>query len=90
MSIETAITVLRDANANWTKKVEAAGELTSSGETPLEYLVDCLKIRGLPAEMAATKLYVRTKRPREDNSITSVVLDFDDWSDYLKRTGLLK
>ena len=35
--------------------------------------------------MAATTLYVRTKRPRSDNSIASIVLDYDDWAAYVKK-----
>jgi hypothetical protein len=35
--------------------------------------------------MAATTLYVRTKRPRRDDSIASIILDYDDWRAYIKQ-----
>ncbi len=79
-----ASAVILDAAAGFKSWVEASGILTSSNEVPLERLLLCLKRRGLPAEFAAMKLYVRTGRPRTDTSPLSFIMDYADWQDYLK------
>lgn len=85
MTLEEAKQTIENDSASFSNWVMAAGILTSSSESSLEDLVACLKRKGLPAEMAATALYVRTKRPRLDDSIQSIVLDQQDWADYVKR-----
>ena len=77
--------IITDNSATFSNWVHATGVLTSSSESTLEDLILCLKRRGLPAEMAATALYVRTKRPQATNSIESLVVDFDDWAKYVKQ-----
>lgn len=89
MTLEDARKIIRDDAAQWSAWAEAAGVLAQSHESSFEDLLECLKRRGLPAETAVCALYVRTKRPRKDKSIASVVLDYNDWSDYLKRERLV-
>jgi hypothetical protein len=43
----------------------------------------------LPAEYAACALYVRTQRPKQDDRIESIILDHDDWHQYLTEQKLL-
>jgi asparagine synthetase A len=83
MTLQEAKQTIRHDAGGFSEWVYAAGVLTSSRESSLADLLACLKRKGLPAEMAATTLYVRTKRPREDDSIHSIVLDHDDWSKWL-------
>jgi hypothetical protein len=85
MTLNDAKHIIRNDSAGFTKWVLAAGVLTSAQESTLDDLLACLKRSGLPAEMAATTLYVRTRRPRQDNTIASIILDYDDWALYLKR-----
>jgi len=85
MTLEQAKQTIRNDSSAFSEWVFAAGLLTSSQESSLDDLLACLRRRGLPSEMAATTLYVRTKRPRSDDTIASIVLDYDDWATYLKR-----
>lgn len=87
MTLEEAKQIIRNDSSGFPEWVFAAGVLTSSLESSLDDLLACLKRRGLPSEMGATALYVRTKRPRQDNSVFSIVLDYDDWVAYLKQHG---
>ncbi len=84
MTLTEAKEIIRNDLSTFSAWVHAAGVLTSSQEATLDDLLACLKRRGLPAEMAATTLYVRTKRLRKDESIQSIVLDYDDWVAYLR------
>jgi len=77
--------MIRDASLTWNQHVEAAGVITSSKESSYEDLLACLRIRGLPSEWGACSLYVRTRRVRQDSSIESIILDHDDWQNYLKQ-----
>jgi len=83
MTLQEAKQTIRNDAGGFSEWVYAAGVLTSSQESSLNDLLACLKRRGLPSEMAATTLYVRTKRPRQDDSISSIILDHDDWSKWL-------
>jgi hypothetical protein len=85
MTLSEAKQVIRNDSSEFSEWVFAAGVLTSSQESSLDDLLACLKRRGLPSEMAATALYVRTKRPRRDDSISSIVLDHDDWAEYIRQ-----
>jgi hypothetical protein len=82
-SFEDARRMIRDLSLPWKQHVEAAGVITSSKEASNDDLLACLRIRGLPSEWAACALYVRTRRPRKDDTVFSVVLDHDDWQRYL-------
>jgi hypothetical protein len=82
-SLEDARHMIRDLSLPWMQHVEAAGVITSSKEASYDDLLACLRIRGLPSEWAACVLYLRTRRPRKDDTIFSVILDHDDWQRYL-------
>jgi len=85
MTTEEARETIRDDAASFSAWVTAAGVLTSTEESTLEDLLLCLDRKGLPAEMAATTLYVRTKRPLKDNSPLSLVVDSQNWQEYLQK-----
>lgn len=85
MTLAEARAFLKDDDASFVRWCEAAGELCSSRESTFEDWLLCLTRRGLPAETGACRLYVVTKRPRADNTIHSVILDHDDWQQYLRR-----
>jgi hypothetical protein len=82
-SLEDARRMIRDSSLTWMQHVEAAGVITSSKEASNDDLLACLRIRGLPSEWAACALYVRTRRPRTDDTPHSIILDHDDWQKYL-------
>jgi len=84
MSIDEARRAIADDNAGFEKWVLAAGVIASADASSLEDLVRCLRRRGLPSEIAATALYVRTGRPRTGDSIQCLVLDEKDWSAYVQ------
>lgn len=84
MTNEQALEIIRDTNSDFNKCVEASGVLAESDSTPLEHLLECLKRRGLCAEIAAMKLYKRTKRP-SPTSPNEFILDWENWSNYLSR-----
>ena len=86
MTIEEAKQAIQNDTASFSAWVTAAGVLTSSHESSLDDLLSCLNRRGLPAEMAATALYVRTGRARKCDTIESFVTDYADWADYLRKT----
>lgn len=88
MSIEEAIKIIQDSDSSFVKCVEAADVLVKSDATPLVYLLECLKRTGLPAEIAAMKLYKRTKRPGPATSY-EFVASYENWSNYLKEKKLL-
>jgi hypothetical protein len=89
MSLEEARASLKADDAPFVKWCEAAGVLCTSPDSTIEDWLLCLTRRGLPAEAGACKLYVRTKRPRQDASLESFVVDADDWRNYLKREKLI-
>lgn len=84
MNLDEAKKIIRDDSKQFSDWVLAAAVLTSSTQSSLDDLVACLKRTGLPCEMAATTLYVRTKRPRQDETIASIILDHDNWAAYIK------
>jgi len=84
MTNEIAIAVIRNPDSTFEKCVDAAGVLAESEATPLDYLVECLKRRGLPAEIAAMKLYQRTKRLKPKSS-HEFISNHDDWLNYVRQ-----
>jgi hypothetical protein len=90
MTPNEARAFLNDDNAAFVRWCEAAGELCASLDSSFEDWLLCLTRRGLPAEMGACKLYVVTKRPRADDTINSIVLDHNDWRDYLRREKFIE
>jgi hypothetical protein len=86
MSIDEARQVIRDPQASFMRRYEAAVELTASPQATDEDLLACLKYRGVTAEIGAIALYLRTQRPRLDDSPVSLVTDHADWANYLERT----
>jgi hypothetical protein len=83
MSTEEAIKTIRDLDSTFDECVKAAGVLADSPTTPIRMLVECLKRRGLPAEIAAMKLYVRTNRPKP-KSPSEFIANYEDWLNYLE------
>lgn len=88
-SIEDAKSVIANDAATFPEWVTAAGVLSSNRNSRLEDLLACLKRRGLPAEIAGTALYVRTKRPQNPPDITGFVSDHEDWQNYLRQRNLI-
>jgi len=82
-SLEEARRMIRDSSLAWKRHVEAAGVIASSKESSYDDLLARLRIRGLPSEYAACALYVRTRRPRNGDTIHCIILDDDDWKRYL-------
>jgi hypothetical protein len=89
MPLEEARKLIANGCENWPRLVDAAATISYSPEATFADLLACLAHRGLPSEFAAMKLYLRTKRPRADQSIQSFVMDRQDWTEYLKLHGLL-
>lgn len=88
MTLAQAKHLIADDEAKFQDWVHATAVITSSPESSFEDIIECLKRRGLPAEMAATALYSRTKRERAAGSIEAFIVDADDWKDYIKQSGL--
>lgn len=87
MSIEEAISVIRNAGASRKEHIAAACVLADNPKTPLKYLVECLRYKGLCTEIAVMKLYVRTRRNRIDTSIEALIVDAENWLEYLEDTN---
>src|ERR1043166_6255193 len=68
---------------------EASGVLASSRESTFDDLLACLRHRGLPAETGACALYVRTRRPRRDDTLASFIMAHADWAAYLRERGFI-
>jgi hypothetical protein len=83
MTLHEARLVILDDSESFYNWVHAASAISSCKESTLDDLIMCLKRRGLPAEMAATSLYLRTKRPEAD-SVENMSVDFADWINYAK------
>jgi len=88
MTIDEARQFLRNDSAAFPRWCEASAVICESPEAKYDDYLLCLTRRGLPAEMAACALYTRTKRPREDDAISSVIVDLGNWTEYLKNQGL--
>ena len=86
MNLKKAQSVVRDETASFTEHVEAAGTLVASSESSLEDLIECLRIGGLPCEIASTALYLRTKREHQPG--TPFISDPVDWSAYIIKTNV--
>ena len=84
MSLDEARRIIQEGSSPFPRLVMATAVLISSDQSTLQDLVACLKHKGLPAETAATALYSRTKRLRPDDSLETVVTDYDDWVAYLR------
>jgi hypothetical protein len=84
MSVEQARVILSNDQAPFVDWCQAAFRLCSLPGASFEDWLLCLSRRGLPAETAATKLYSVTNRPRLDDTIDSLILDSNDWREYLK------
>jgi hypothetical protein len=89
MDIEEARRIVRETAPAWVAVCEASGVLMSSRESTFDDLLVCLRHRGLPAETGAIALYVRTKRPRCDDTLDSFVMAHDDWVAYLRERGFI-
>ena len=90
MNLEEARKIIRDPNAPFTRHFLAAAAIINSKEIQFSDLIECLKRPGLPAEIASTTLYVLTGRTREDDTPSSLVLDPDNWENYLKENKLIE
>lgn len=82
MTLQEAKHIILDDSSTFKDWVCATGVISSCTESTLEDLIACLKRRGLPAEMAATALYSRTKRPQAD-SIENISVNSADWINYV-------
>ncbi|MGN6451410.1 MAG: hypothetical protein ACTHLK_23000 [Brucella intermedia] len=89
MPLDQARTLVANGCENWPRLVDAAATISYSPEATFADLLACLAHRGLPSEFGAMKLYLRTKRPRADDTIESFIMDRQDWTDYLKSRGLI-
>jgi hypothetical protein len=89
MNIEEARRIVRETAPDWAAACEASGVLASSRESTFDDLLACLRHRGLPAESGACALYVRTKRPRRDDTLNSFVMAYDDWAAYLRERDFI-
>ena len=89
MDIEEARRVVRQDAPAWVAVCEASGVLASSRESTFDDLLACLRHRGLPAETGACALYVRTQRPRRDDTLASFIMAHDDWAAYLRERGFI-
>jgi len=83
-SLEEARQIIRDTSLPWRQHVQAVHVITTQPEPSVNDFLACLKIRGVPAEWAACTLYLITHRPRSDSSVSSFVLDHDDWAKFLR------
>jgi hypothetical protein len=90
MKLEDARRVIADNGAKPVDLVLAAGTLVSSDDSTFEDLLACLKRGGSPASIAATALYLRTKRRRGDRPVEAFCMDFSSWHDYLRAAGILR
>ena len=85
MTLDGARSLIAHGCDHWPWLVDAAGTICDSPESSFEDLLACLKHRGLPQKFEAMKLYLRTKRPRAEDSMESFVMDPQDWSEYLEK-----
>jgi hypothetical protein len=88
MKYDEAIAIITNPKSTLIESLEAVNSLTETDETPLFYLVECLKRKGHCAELAAMKLYKRTNRPR-GGTAEDVILDYDDWLNYLRQKQII-
>src|SRR5436305_429000 len=62
VSIQEARQLIADADASMMARIEASRVLSLSDDATIMDLVDCLRCRGVIAELAAVGLYRRTGR----------------------------
>ena len=86
MTLDEARNAVREGSQDWPQLVEAAGLIFATPESSYSDLLECLRHRGLPSEFAAMQLYRRTKRP---TGSLGLVLDHDDWTDYLRQHAMI-
>lgn len=84
MTLDDAREIIRDRSSSFPRQVEAAALIAGSKRSELNDLIRCLHLRGLPAETAATALYMRTGRPYSGD-VTDFSVEPGDWSRYLAR-----
>lgn len=90
MTLTEARETIKEDSALSVDWLLAAGTLTSTKESTLEDLLACLRRRGAVASVAATALYVRTKRPTPKGLTELLSADHEDWTQYLRERGLTK
>ena len=84
MTIEEARRAIQDNTQRLSRQVMAATVLCESPESSLEDLLACLKH---PDKMvfrpAAAELHRRTGRPEKDDQTEFLVIDYQNWRNYL-------
>ena len=89
MTLDEAKQTIRDDSGSLVDWVMAAGDLSSIQQSSFDDLLVCLKRGGHPASIAATALYVRTKRVRGDLSLGSFSMDYEDWVNHLRSRTII-
>ena len=85
MTIDEARRIVRDEGQRLSRQVKAATVLCGSPESSLEDLLACLRHRDrMVFRPAAAELHRRTGRPEKDDSVEFLVVDYQDWCDYLR------
>ena len=82
MTLDEARSIVSTSQSAFARQVEAAAVIAESKRSELRDLIRCLRLGGLPAETAATALYLRTARPYSGN-VEEFSTDAVDWSRYL-------
>jgi hypothetical protein len=85
VDFDKAKEVIRNGCASWTEQCLAVSVIAGSEQSTLDDLIACLLLGGVCAEIAATQLHVRTKRPPCDGKMKCVV-DVNDWLAYLGKS----
>ena len=84
LEIEEAKRIIYNPNSSYNMLVLAVVDLVRSRKSSLYDLLECLKHIGLPAEIAAISLHIRTKRlEREKNP--AIIIDYNDWKVYIEK-----
>jgi hypothetical protein len=86
MGIQEARQLIGDPNASMMTRIQASHVLSLSDDSTLADLVNCLRCRGVIAELAAVGLYRRTARPKSKRWRDWV--NPDQWEQYLIRARL--
>jgi len=88
MTLPDARRIMASGAESYADEVLAASAISSSADSTLDDLLSCLRRGGLPAELAALELYVRTGRSRVGTGPASLITDVQDWTTYLAGMGL--
>ena len=86
MNIQEARQLIDDRDAPMMARIEASSVLSLSDDATFDDLVNCLRCRGVIAELAAVGLYRRTGRSKPRR-----LIDFanaDQWEQFLIRIRL--